>query len=276
MFDILVEYTEKPRLYAPSTNSLWDDEHISKGMLEAHLHPEWDVATRNHKFIDESARWISQVVPPGEYKNLLDLGCGPGLYAERFAKVGYTVTGVDFSRRSIAYAKEQTTLNSSNITYHYQNYLTLDYDEQFDVITLIYCDYAPLSINDRLALLKVAYKALRPNGKLIFDIFTPKMRKKEKSSWSNRKNGGFYSEKPHICLERVYQYDDHDNTELYQILVVMEKNIEFYNIWNHYFTKEMLVDEANPAGFNKYEFFGDVAGKEYSNDGETICGIFIK
>jgi len=72
---------------------------------------------------------------------LLDIGCGPGLYAERFSSAGYSVTGVDFSKRSIAYAKEQTLLNKSNIEYHYQNYLTIDYKEKFDVITLIYCDY---------------------------------------------------------------------------------------------------------------------------------------
>ncbi|MCL2840908.1 MAG: class I SAM-dependent methyltransferase [Defluviitaleaceae bacterium] len=276
MFNNLMKYTEKPQLYTPSTNSLWNDEHISKGMLEAHLHPNWDAATRNHKFIEESVKWIAKITPPSEFNNLLDLGCGPGLYAERFAKVGYAVTGIDFSERSVEYAKKQAILSGSNISYHYKNYLTLDYTEQFDVITLIYCDYAPLSINDRLTLLKVVYKALKPNGKFVLDVFTPKMRKAEKNSWSNNKSGSFYSEKPHICLERTYQYDDDDNTELDSIVVITDEKIECYNIWNHYFTKEMLIDEIMPTGFSQYEFYGDVAGHEYSENGETICGIFTK
>jgi SAM-dependent methyltransferase len=276
MFNELKKYTTKPKLYAPSTNKFWDDEHISKGMLEAHLNPNWDAATRKPEFLDKSVNWISEIAPSSRYKFLLDLGCGPGLYAERFNSAGYSVTGVDFSKRSIEYAKKQTLLNKSNIQYHYQNYLTIDYIEQFDVITLIYCDYAALSITDRLTLLKKVYQALKPNGKFIFDVFTPLMRKKESRSWKYYEEGGFFSEKPHICLDSVYQYDDEDNTELRQSIVITGETINCYNIWDHFFTKEALISEIQPAGFNAFEFYGDIAGNELSDTGETICGVFTK
>lgn len=276
MFNELKKYTTKPKLYAPSTNKFWDDEHISKCMLEAHLNPNWDAATRKHEFLDKSVNWISEVAPSSQYNFLLDLGCGPGLYAERFNSAGYSVTGIDFSKRSIAYAKEQTLLNKSNIEYHYQNYLTIDYIEQFDVITLIYCDYAVLSITDRLTLLKKIYQALKPNGKFIFDVFTPLMRKKRSRSWDYYEDGGFFSEKPHICLESVYQYDDEDNTELVQSIVITEKTVNCYNIWDHFFTKEALISEIQPIGFNTFEFYGDIAGTEFSDTGETICSVFTK
>lgn len=276
MFNELKKYTTKPKLYTPSTNKFWDDEHISKGMLEAHLNPNWDAATRKPEFLDKSVNWISKIAPTSQYKFLLDLGCGPGLYAERFNSAGYSVTGVDFSKRSIAYAKEQTLLNKSNIEYHYQNYLTIDYIEQFDVITLIYCDYAALSITDRLILLRKVYQALKPNGKFIFDVFTPLMRKDESRSWQYYEEGGFWSEKPHICLESVYQYDDEDNIELRQFIVQTEETINCYNIWDRFFTKEALLSEIQTAGFNAFEFYGDIAGKEFSDTGETICGVFTK
>ncbi|GLC31778.1 class I SAM-dependent methyltransferase [Clostridium omnivorum] len=276
MFNELKKYTTKPKLYAPSTNKFWDDEHISKGMLEAHLNPNWDAATRKPGFLDKSVNWISKIAPSSQYKLLLDLGCGPGLYAERFNSYGYSVTGVDFSKRSIEYAKEQTLLNKSNIVYYYQNYLTIDYIEQFDVVTLIYCDYAALSITDRLILLKKVYQALKPNGKFIFDVFTPLMRKDESCSWQYNEKGGFFSEKPHICLESVYQYDDEDNTELRQVIVITEETVNCYNIWDHFFTKEALLSEIQIAGFNTFEFYGDIAGKEFSDSGETICGVFTK
>ena len=41
MFNELKKYSIKPELYAPSTDKFWDDEHISKGMLEAHLNPNF-------------------------------------------------------------------------------------------------------------------------------------------------------------------------------------------------------------------------------------------
>lgn len=266
----------KPRLYTPSTNNFWDDEHISKGMLEAHLDPNWDAATRKPEFLDNSVSWITKIAPPSQYKFLLDLGCGPGLYAERFSSAGYAVIGVDFSIRSIEYAKKQTLLNKSNIEYHYQNYLTIDYIEQFDVVTLIYCDYAALSITERHILLKKVYQALRPNGKFIFDVFTPLMRKNESRSWHYYEEGGFWSEKPHICLESVYQYDNEDNTELRQFIVITEETVKCYNIWDHFFTKGKLLSEIQPTGFKAFEFFGDIAGKEFSDTGKTICGVFTK
>ena len=45
MFNELKKHVIKPPLYSQSTNKFWDDEHISKGMLEAHLNPNWDAAT---------------------------------------------------------------------------------------------------------------------------------------------------------------------------------------------------------------------------------------
>jgi len=127
MLNKILEYLKKPELYAESTSKFWDDDHISKGMLEAHLHPTWDAATRNYKFVDNSVEWISKLAPSEKYKKLLDLGCGPGLYAERFVKKGYKLTGVDFSKRSIEYAKEKAKEKALDIEYIYKNYLQIDY-----------------------------------------------------------------------------------------------------------------------------------------------------
>lgn len=276
MIQQLSGFLGKPQLYASGTGEFWDDAHISKGMLKAHLDPQEDGATRKHEFLDRSVQWISKIAPPAQYKYLLDLGCGPGLYAQRFHEAGYSVIGVDFSRRSIAYAKEQAIQQNRDIEYHYQNYLTIDYENQFDVVTLIYCDYAVLPKGDRLLLLNKIYKALRQNGKFIVDVFTPSMRKKESRTWQFYEKGGFWCDKPHICLESVYQYDDEDATELRQCIVLTDGSIDCYNIWDHFFSKEKLLLEIQTAGFNSFEFYGDAAGKQLTDDGETICGVFTK
>ena len=276
MFNELSRYAVKPSLYAPGTHSLWDDEHVSNGMLEAHLNPHLEAATRKHEFLDKSVNWIAKTFPPSQYKTLLDLGCGPGLYAEHFNSVGYTVTGIDFSKRSIEYAKEQALLNKSNIEYIYQNYLSIEYAEQFDLTALIYCDYGALSITDRTILSKKVYQALKPNGKFVLDVFTQQKRKKETRSWYHSEKGGFFSPRPHIYMESTYQYDNNDKTELDQYIVLTEDGISCYHVWNHYFTKEALVSEMQIAGFNDFEIFGDIAGVKFSVTGDTICGVFKK
>ena len=275
MLNELTQYLSKPEIYTPGTNSLWDDYHISEMMLTAHLEPDDDAASRKHEFIDRSAEWITTVAPPSEYKYLLDLGCGPGLYTQRFYDKGYNVTGIDFSARSIKYAEVEATLSKANILYHYKNYLSIEYTEQFDVITLIFCDYAALPFPDRKLLLKKLFKALKPGGKFILDVFTHKKRLPESREWQYYKSGGFFSDKPHMCLNSVYQYPD-ERAELRQHIVITDESVECYNVWDHFYNKNELINEILPTGFSSYELYGDVAGAEYSDISDTICGVFVK
>lgn len=125
----LLEFLKnKPPEYAESTARFWEDEHISKFMLEAHLNPDIGAASRQHAFISASARWIGDVVGDARPLSLLDLGCGAGLYAQAFAAMGLWVTGIDFAKRSIDYAKEQAALKNMEIAYYCKNYLAIEYE----------------------------------------------------------------------------------------------------------------------------------------------------
>jgi len=276
MFKELKKYLIKPELYAPDSGMFWRDEHISGMLLDVHLDPDHDSATRKHEFVDKSVKWITEIAPPSEHPQLLDLGCGPGLYTERFYDAGYTVTGIDFSERSIKYAGVEAALGKKNIEYIHQDYLTIDFIDSFNVITLIYCDYAALSATNRKTLLGKIYKALKPGGKFIVDVFTHKMRQAESRSWYYSESGGFFCDKEHLYMDSIYQYDDDDKTELRQIIIVNDESVYNYNVWDHYFNKDELIDEIMPAGFDGYELFDDIAGKEYTGSGETICGVFVK
>ena len=63
MTNKLFHLLKKPTLWQRSTEPFWDDEHISKGMLEAHLNPDWDAASRPHNIINCSVKWLSGVIP---------------------------------------------------------------------------------------------------------------------------------------------------------------------------------------------------------------------
>lgn len=101
--EIFMHLSCKPQLYAISTSPFWDDVHISKYMLNAHLAPDVESATRKLSFIIESVDWIVNMCEHQENRTLLDLGCGPGIYTELFCKASFGVVGVDFSKRSIDY-----------------------------------------------------------------------------------------------------------------------------------------------------------------------------
>lgn len=270
---IINSLKSRPALYAPSSAPFWDDGHISKYMLEAHLKPDADGASRQHSFIQESVDWITDLSRPGPGTKLLDLGCGPGIYAERFCQAGFQVTGLDFSRRSVSYAKAQAERHKLDITYNYQNYLDMDYTEEFDVITLIYCDYGVLPAADRQALLPKVYRALKKGGLFILDGFTAANYVDFKESEDIQYNEeGFWSPEPHICIQRNYPYCDTE-TYLEQYVIITNEDCQCYNLWNQVFSRALMEEELRGAGFSQMEFFDDVAGKQEAVQSKTICAV---
>src|SRR4030042_1920824 len=102
----LQDLQQPPAPFTPGEPLFWDDPHISSQMLAFHLDPGIDAASRSPQTIDRSVVWITATLglQPGDA--VLDLGCGPGLYASRLAGRGVRLPGGDYSRPSIAYATD--------------------------------------------------------------------------------------------------------------------------------------------------------------------------
>lgn len=274
MYTKLLEIIKKrPDVYEPGCQRFWDDAHISQSMLEAHLNPELDSATRKHEFVKKSAEWIAQTAKSQDRPLLLDLGCGPGIYASLFAQQGFSVTGIDLSPYSIAYAKKHS---SPSIKYLCQDYLTLSYQRAFDVITLIYCDFGVLSPDHRSLLLKKVYGALKEDGLFIVDVCSPAQYAgwEEKTEWTYC-NGGFWSPNPYACLYAFLRYDQ-CRTFNQQYTIIEDENIRCFNIWNHAFTAEELNADLASAGFSHTQLFDSVAGDKYEGQTEAICAVAKK
>lgn len=276
MYQKIFSYLHKPEIYQDSTANFWKDDYISIRLLEAHLNPDGDAATRNNTFVDTSVDWIASIAPPKQFPKLLDIGCGPGIYAEKFYQKSYCVTGVDFSKRSIAYAKSCAAKKNASISYQIKDYLKMTFENEFDLITLIYCDFGVLSPHDRHLLLTNIYAALKPNGRFIFDVFTPKFHagKPESNAWKYCPTG-FWKEGPHLCLDSFYRYDE-CATVLNQTIVITEETVDCYNIWEHTFTTAEIIKELASAGFLVDNFYGDVSGAALLPDCETICTVAKK
>ncbi|HCU2749295.1 TPA: class I SAM-dependent methyltransferase [Clostridioides difficile] len=269
-------YLERPELYKQSEINFWDDEYISEQLLKAHLDTNFEGASRNFNFIEDSVNWIVTVANPVNYPKLLDLGCGPGLYAEKFAQKGYKVTGIDFSKRSINYAQNRNKETNLNINYLFQSYLNMNYNEEFDLATLIYCDYGALSTENRRLLMEKIYDSLKPGGKLILDVFTINKYNnfEEIKYWEINEDGGFWSNEKYMCLQDNCKYNDYNTLE--QTLVITEKDENVFYVCNHYFSKESFLLEVENIGFKSVEFFSNVKGEAYSDDSMTMGLVLQK
>lgn len=270
----LFSYLNKPALWQRSEAKFWDDPHISAQMLEAHLNPTWDAASRNHEDIARSVEWLCTLLPAG--CRLLDLGCGPGLYTAPLAARGYEVEGMDISSRSLDYARA----HDSKSRYIQGNYLALDASQAYDAITLIYCDYAALTAPERKALLARIHRALVPGGQFILDVFTMASAEQageggDRQSWTFCPEGGFWSKAPYLLLEGCYSYES-GSVQCRKTVVLTEARSIEYILWDTFYTRERLLAELEPLGFQAKGVYNSTWGTPYREQGKTLCAVMEK
>jgi len=269
-------YLEKPPLYEPGEDHFWDDDYISKGMLAAHLSQEFDAASRRFETIDREIEHLiySGAVQPDD--RILDLGCGPGLYASRLSKKGVRVTGIDISRRSIDYAVKYAAENSLDITYINGSFFDMNYNGEFSVAMQIYGELDTFSDEKRDLLLSKVHDALKPDGLFIFDVSTRAQRLKEgaRNHWYSFK-GGLWRPGRHLILEEGFDYPDND-VWLDQYIVIDENGIAVYRNWFHDYSLETILDVLNKTGFSIVQVWNDLTGTPYEDGGDWIAVVARK
>jgi len=268
----LAALPERPPLWAPGEPLFWDDPHIAQQMLQAHLSPSTDAASRRPDTIDRSVDWLAGQLELRAGDSVLDLGCGPGLYASRLARRGLRVTGVDYSRNSIRYAREQAETERLAVEYVYQDYRTLTYEETFDAALLIYYDIGALSPGDRDTVLANAHRALRPGARLAIDVLTPQglAESRAESGWSASAGGGFWRPGPHLVLTRAVLYPA-ESVGLDEYVVVDETGQwTLYRVWAQAYTPEEFGALLGRHRFEVEWAGADLLGNPYAKGCEGL------
>jgi SAM-dependent methyltransferase len=104
-------------------------------------------------------------------KNLLDLACGTGELSVRFAKEGFSVTGVDLSADMLAVAQAKAQEQGLAIPFFEQDMANLEGHEEFDIIG-IFCDSLNYLQSDKdvIQTFLSAFKYLKDGGMVFFDV----------------------------------------------------------------------------------------------------------
>jgi SAM-dependent methyltransferase len=267
----LITLQQKPLPFAPGEPLFWDDPHISSQMLAAHLDLSNDAASRRPQTIDRSVKWLIETLclQPGD--SILDLGCGPGLYTSRLASAGMRVTGVDYSRRSIAYANQYADENNLNISYRYENYLELKDENLYDAALLIYGDFCTISLENRSKLLQNIHRALKPGGRFALDVSTCECRKSHgiRNKWSALESG-FCKPGPHLLLEEGFAYPELSIWLDQFIVIEADGKVTVYRNWFQDYTLESITAELEQGGFQVEGFWSDLTGTAYTSSSEWI------
>lgn len=262
---------DKPALFAPGEAHFWTDPHIAQQLLAAHLNPNTDAASRRPETIQRSVAWMVNTLGLQTGDRVLDLGCGPGLYATRLAQSGLLVTGVDISQNSIEYAIASARQHSLDITYRCQNYLQLEAESQFDVALLVYGDLCPLSPEQRTRLLANVRQALKSGGRFVLDVSTPCLRHRAglKNGWYAAQSG-FWRPGPHLVLEQGFAYLEQGIYLDQYIVVDGDGRISVYRNWFQDYTAETIRTELEANGFAVESLWSDLTGTPYEPNTDWI------
>jgi len=261
----------RPELYEKGDSIIWTDEHISKKLLELHLNPDIDSASRAQASIEQTLEFISKFCKESQ-KTILDLGCGPGIYLEKLAESGHICTGIDFSRNSINYATNQAKMKGLEIKYIVQNYLELEYENLFDLIILIYTDLGVLLPDERKRMLEKIRRALKPGGIFIFDVLNDRNIEKkfqEEQKWTYEFSG-FWKPAPYLELASGFHYPDQQVFLKQHTLIDESNQVQTYRFWIHYFGAQNMIDILSSAGFVQTEYFENILPAKDIWDGENV------
>jgi 2-polyprenyl-6-hydroxyphenyl methylase / 3-demethylubiquinone-9 3-methyltransferase len=106
--------------------------------------------------------------------DVLDIGCGGGLLAEEFARLGCVVTGVDPSEVSLAAARSHAAGQGLAIAYQLALGESLPFvDESFDVV---YCCDVLEHVDELRRVIAETARVLRPGGTYLYDTINRTLR----------------------------------------------------------------------------------------------------
>ena len=100
---------------------------------------------------------------------ILDVGCGPGLYASELVARGASVLGLDQSPRMVALAQARVPVGAGFLVHDLSHPLELE-DSSFDKAVMALVIH---HLDDRVAVLREINRVLRPGGRLVVSTHHP-------------------------------------------------------------------------------------------------------
>lgn len=127
----------------------------------------------DHAPYDKWVQFTTEIIKRknASIKSIVDLGCGTGEITSRLAKLGYHVTGVDYSIEMLACATEKVINHKLPVNWIQQDIRKLSGFHQIDLF-ISYCDVMNYitELNEVETVFNHVYNSLSPNGLFIFDI----------------------------------------------------------------------------------------------------------
>jgi SAM-dependent methyltransferase len=242
----------------------WNEPGFSKRMLREHLSQEHDLASHRVETIDNRVQWIHDQVLGGRESRILDLGCGPGFYTNRFAKLGHSCRGIDFSPASIEYARDRANGDSLDCMYIEDDLRSAEFGEDYDLVMLIFGEFNVFRRSDIEAVLGKVHAALKAKGRILIEPQSYQAVKNaglSQPTWSSSERG-LFMDAPHIHLREAFWYKDVNVTvERYYVIDAATAEVTMHTQSVKAYKDEEYRELLTSCGFSDIDFLESMDGR---------------
>ena len=263
-----------PDPWSEGDNIPWNEPGFSRRMLREHLTQSHDLASRRSEKIDAHVEWIHREVLAGSPARILDLACGPGLYASRLARLGHRCVGIDFSPASIDYAREQAVSEDLPCDYIHADIRSAEYGSGFGFAMLIFGEFNVFSPSDATRIVEKAHSALEEGGMLLLEAHTAQAVRDfglRPALWYSPESG-LFSDTPHLCLQENFWDDDTGVvTRRYFIVDAATGEVTRYAQSLKAYTTEQYRVILEKAGFKNVRFYDSLVGQKDESQPDLLA-----
>ena len=239
----------------------WDDAAFSQRILAEHLAQDNDAASRPAAKIKKHVDWIHRHLLGGKPGRILDLGCGPGLYTSRLAKLGHTCAGIDFAPAPIEYAIQHSPRGCE---YQLADIRRAEYGGGYDLVMFIFGAFNLCRVEDVRLILEKAYSALKPGGSILLEISSLDSVDQignQPAMWYSAE-AGLFSEKPHLCLMETFWDDDETvATERFYVIDAATGEVTRHAASTQGYDEGQVESMLREAGYGEVAFSPSLTGK---------------
>ena len=115
---------------------------------------------------------LTKELTPSPQNSFLDMACGEGRHSIYLNKLGYSVTGIDLSERSINLAKKHS---SDTLKFSIEDMRDFDLDEKYDYVFNLFTSFGYFDdLKENEMVIQQVVKHLKKNGTLVLDFFNSK------------------------------------------------------------------------------------------------------
>lgn len=263
---------DPPPLWQNGGNLPWNDPDFSARMLREHLDESHGAATRQAAERAVQLDWLWERLALSLGGRVIDLTCGPGLYATALARRGARVTGVDFSPASIAYARQLALDEGVGDLCTFVEADVRAWEPEpgaFDAAIFLYGQLAVFPRHEAVTLLHKAAAALRPGGRLCVELLNPARVDKQDSSWWFTDDTGLWGGRPFLHLgERRWNAAEQASIERYFILHLESGAMDEITLCDQTYEVDEMAAMMRTAGFAKVTSYSGWDGLPLYDAGE--------